>query len=122
MKLTNPTALFSLLLAGMALSAPVVNDISLEKRDDSYCNYQVYFFYDEFQVQIANGQGWGLCGGLLDNLRGACGVITDWNCNENGQSTTSATFKTTTGCSGSLVGGAIWTATSPHLSGITCYE
>jgi len=121
MHFTTPTALL-ILLAGTAVSTPIVKDISLEKRDDSFCNYQEYFFYYDWQVGIANGQRWGLCGGLLDNLCGACGVITDWTCNEDDQSTTYATFKTTIGCSANQVGGAIWTATDPHLSGVTCYN
>ncbi|RDW77618.1 hypothetical protein BP6252_05671 [Coleophoma cylindrospora] len=118
------------LLISTALALPAAEiperapeaDAKLVAREDSSCGYTDNFLFYSYSVIIANGQGSGLCGGLLDNLRGQCGAITLWTCNESSTGTTSAFFNTPTTCSGTNVGNAIYVATEPNLSGVTCVK
>ncbi|RDW61461.1 hypothetical protein BP5796_11353 [Coleophoma crateriformis] len=94
----------------------------LVAREDSSCGYTDNFLWYSYAVVIANGQGSGLCDGFLANLRGQCGAITLWTCSESDTLTTTATFNTPTTCKGNNVGNAIYVATAPNLSGVTCVQ
>lgn len=62
----------------------------------------------------AQGSGsWG--GGFLDNLRGQCGVITNWEAALDPPGTgVYATFETIISCSGKKVHDAAWLASDPN--------
>lgn len=63
-----------------------------------------------------------LGGGLLDNLRGQCGVITDWTANADDDDNLVARFSTTIFCGADNVHDAIWLANGKHYDADCTYE
>ncbi|KAK6497739.1 hypothetical protein TWF481_012142 [Arthrobotrys musiformis] len=79
------------------------------------CTYKKQLVYNEFKVITwgpwAKRRDYGR--GLLDNLRGQCGVITDWQFWYRSDGTGVGTFKTIIFNSPKCVRDAIWLASGP---------
>lgn len=63
-----------------------------------------------------------LGGGLLDNLRGQCGVITDWEAASDDSDNLLAKFSTTIFCGSDDVHNAIWLANGKNYEANCVYE
>lgn len=63
-----------------------------------------------------------LGGGLLDNLRGQCGVITDWQANSDDNNNLAVSFATTIFCGSDDVNNAIWLANGMNYAGNCEYD
>ncbi|KAF4302221.1 hypothetical protein GTA08_BOTSDO09653 [Botryosphaeria dothidea] len=96
------TLLTALLAITTATASPITaNDNSsndLVRRSNS-CTNTFYVLAAKWDVYLDNDASYNKqCGGgCLDNIRGRCGVVTDWGCERNG-GTAHMHFSTGSGC------------------------
>ncbi|KAF3317034.1 hypothetical protein TWF173_001040 [Orbilia oligospora] len=104
-----------------AIANPV-KDLEERANNGANCKYSAYWTHNEFKV-ITWGP-WAQDGsygrGLLDNLRGQCGVITNWEYRHRSDGAGIATFKTITINSPKCAKDAIWLASGPTNVVLTC--
>ncbi|KAK6513441.1 hypothetical protein TWF281_005066 [Arthrobotrys megalospora] len=111
--------------AAPANSTAEIDVAELQERanNGANCRYKFFHpFYSEYRVITwgpwAQDNSWGR--GLLDNLRGQCGVITDWEFYYRGDRSGVATFKGTIFCTAKKVQDAIWLASGPTNAVVRC--
>ncbi|KAK6345655.1 hypothetical protein TWF718_007565 [Orbilia javanica] len=105
-----------------AITAPAGN---LEARSHNRASCRFIGSWTDNEFKVVTWGPWGQDGswgrGLLDNLRGQCGVITNWEFDYRGR-TGVATFKTITINSPKCVQDAIWLASGPTNVGLECRQ
>ncbi|KAK6497141.1 hypothetical protein TWF506_004616 [Arthrobotrys conoides] len=108
-------------LAAETIANPI-QDIQARANNGANCNYSAFWSDNEFKV-ITWGP-WAQDGskgkGLLDNLRGQCGVITNWEYRHRSDGSAVALFKTIIINSPKCVQDAIWLASAPSRISLTC--
>ena len=125
-KISTSSLLITLAFSAPTPTAPIEAAKALEKRFTTSCTADSRSqIYTSLTVDIANDNRYdsGGCGrGFLDNFRSACGVITDWGCNNvAGTDNVIMTFKTPMTCSGESISSAIFAASNGEMVNIHCF-
>ncbi|KAK6522850.1 hypothetical protein TWF281_002281 [Arthrobotrys megalospora] len=120
--ITVASAIAAATAAPVDISPAPANELQERANNGANCRYKRPGAYNEFRVTIwgpwAQDNTWGR--GLLDNLRGQCGVISEWQFYYTGGGTGVATFRGTIFCDAKRVQDAIWLASGPTNAVVTC--
>ncbi|KAK6536558.1 hypothetical protein TWF281_000784 [Arthrobotrys megalospora] len=118
--LPEPVPVASAELAGF--SPNPAKELEERANNGANCRWKYAVVYNIWKVIVwgpwAQDNSWGR--GLLDNLRGQCGVITDWQFYYRADRSGVATFKTHIFCPPSKVQDAIWLASGPKNAVVRC--
>jgi hypothetical protein len=100
------------------------NYSALDSPSDSYCTTIRTNFTFFFQIYLSTwGQDTDGCGkGLLDNLRGQCGVVNQWGCDPMADNSAYVTFWLALTIPSHCVENAIWIASpsGDRATGVNC--
>ncbi|KAK6522851.1 hypothetical protein TWF281_002282 [Arthrobotrys megalospora] len=99
-----------------------IHELEERANNGANCVYSPDFGYNTYKIITwgpwAQDRSYGR--GLLDNMRGQCGVITDWQFYYRADRAGVAKFKTTIFCTPKRAQDAIWLASGPKNVGIRC--